>query len=547
MAAYTVSSSSETLMARTASLSSRSSRPRRSSRSSSSVRSRARAARSAKTSTRRSSSGPSGDCGGREEIASTPSVRPAAVRTGQEMNDEARYQSQARRAVSGSSSSSRRSRRALAPSHCSKSPRSSDSPRSIAASVTPGRSRSYGRWRTGVIASRASSLANQAAAGRITPASKSTTWNAQPLTSSRRRICPTISSSVCRSHVGASATARPYLHALRLTMDRARRGGSGALSLAIRSSEAESPLEGQVCGVSTPTAASMARGSRAASVCESGQVRKEAALSGSRRAQRESPVPEPLEAQALVELLRRRVHGPLSASGEGAPGGVRPDGPEARRGRRDARVDVARVEDVLPRDALARRHHVGAAARPLLLGDGDLGRVDVEPQREQRHRAVVGHRDRRAREARREGVQVVLDPVLDAQGIAQVGDAVDLGRDEDHEAEKRQRPGPRPPASPRVPARPPPPAEGARSPEDREDRRRTEQVAAEDRQPRGGQGAEGDDRDHAGDGAHGDARSQEHEREHPTAGRAEKHGLAQDLAQPAGHGTRNLAEARDAL
>ena len=79
-------------------------------------------------------------------------------------------------------------------------------PRSIAASVTPGRSRSYRRSRTGVIASRASSLANQAAAGRITPASKSTTWKAQPLTSSRRRICPTISSSVCRSHVGASTT-----------------------------------------------------------------------------------------------------------------------------------------------------------------------------------------------------------------------------------------------------------------------------------------------------------------------------------------------------
>ena len=36
------------------------------------------------------------------------------------MNDELRYQSQARRAISGSSSSSRRSRSAVAPSHSSK-------------------------------------------------------------------------------------------------------------------------------------------------------------------------------------------------------------------------------------------------------------------------------------------------------------------------------------------------------------------------------------------------------------------------------------------
>src|ERR1700712_2212190 len=104
---------------------------------------------------------------------------------------------------------------------------------------------------------------------------------------------------------------RPYLHALRLATDRARRGGSGALSLAIRSSEAESPLEGQVCGVSPPSNGADGPESRATSVCESGQVRKEAALSGSRRAQRETSVPEPFEAQALVDPFRGRVHGPL--------------------------------------------------------------------------------------------------------------------------------------------------------------------------------------------------------------------------------------------
>ena len=87
--------------------------------------------------------------------------------------------------------------------------------------------------------------------------------------------------------------------------DRARRGGSGALSLAIRSSEAESPLEGQVCGVSTPRTALMARGSRATSVCESGQVRKEAALSDHRRAKREFPVPEPPSGVAPVGYSTR--------------------------------------------------------------------------------------------------------------------------------------------------------------------------------------------------------------------------------------------------
>jgi len=42
-------------------------------------------------------------------------------------------------------------------------------------------------------------------------------------------------------------------------MDRARREISGVLSLAIRSSEAESPLEGPVVGSARRQAASMAR------------------------------------------------------------------------------------------------------------------------------------------------------------------------------------------------------------------------------------------------------------------------------------------------
>ena len=71
---------------------------------------------------------------------------------------------------------------------------------------------------------------------------------------------------------------------LGLRVDRARRGGSGALSLAIRSSEAESPLEGP--GLRGQRAGSGVDGpvSRTTSAREPGQVRKEAALSGPRRA-----------------------------------------------------------------------------------------------------------------------------------------------------------------------------------------------------------------------------------------------------------------------
>ena len=52
--------------------------------------------------------------------------------------------------------------------------------------------------------------------------------------------------------------------ALAHSADRARRGGSGALSLAIRSSEAESPFEGRGLGVSSPRVALMARVPRGA-------------------------------------------------------------------------------------------------------------------------------------------------------------------------------------------------------------------------------------------------------------------------------------------
>jgi hypothetical protein len=62
-------------------------------------------------------------------------------------------------------------------------------------------------------------------------------------------------------------------------LDRARRGVSGALSLAIRFSKAEFRSEGLATGVSTPREVLTVR-SRATQARESGQVRKEAALSG---------------------------------------------------------------------------------------------------------------------------------------------------------------------------------------------------------------------------------------------------------------------------
>ena len=87
---------------------------------------------------------------------------------------------------------------------------------------------------------------------------------------------------------GRGADALCHAQALDSTADRARRGGSGALSPAIRSSGAESPSEGlRPSGPVRRTEASMA-GSRAASAREPGQIREEAALSDTARAPRTS-------------------------------------------------------------------------------------------------------------------------------------------------------------------------------------------------------------------------------------------------------------------
>ena len=92
-------------------------------------------------------------------------------------------------------------------------------------------------------------------------------------------------------------------------MDRARRGVSGALSLAIRFSKAEFRSEGLATGVSTPREVLTVR-SRATQARESGQVRKEAALSGNYGC-RGSALPEPNSMDTpgdFVSKAERTVH-----------------------------------------------------------------------------------------------------------------------------------------------------------------------------------------------------------------------------------------------
>ena len=261
-------------------------------------------------------------------------MRPPAVRTGQEMNDELRYQSHARRAISGSSSASQalRAARPRPPSPRSRC-RSSASPRSIAASVTPGRSRSYGRSRTG--RHRVARLV-AGEPGRGGPDHARLEVDDLERAAAHVEQAPDLPDDLLERVPQPRRCLRHPRDPIstRYAWPRTVLGGEVAVPCRSQSALARpNPLsEGQVCGVSTPSSGADGPGSRATSVCESGQVRKEAALSGSRRAQRESPVPEPLEAQALVELFRGRVHGPLHLHWrEGAPRRVRPDGPEARR------------------------------------------------------------------------------------------------------------------------------------------------------------------------------------------------------------------------
>ena len=108
--------------------------------------------------------------------------------------------------------------------------------------------------------------------------------SAATATIAKKEVSSTSIKAVRRGTAGTSPT-------LPWPVDRARRGISGALSPAIRSSGAESRPEGLAFGVSTPQAALTAR-SCATWAREPGQVRKEAALSGSRGCRRPA-WPEP--------------------------------------------------------------------------------------------------------------------------------------------------------------------------------------------------------------------------------------------------------------
>src|SRR6478609_6176236 len=72
----------------------------------------------------------------------------------------------------------------------------------------------------------------------------------------------------------------------------------------------------------------------------------------------------------------------FSAAGEDAPRRVAAREPHPDRRRWDALVEVARVEDVVVGDGRVRRRHPCPAARALLLGRDDGGRIGVEEERE---------------------------------------------------------------------------------------------------------------------------------------------------------------------
>ena len=102
-----------------------------------------------------------------EESASTPKMRPSGAWTGTASREEEAYHSQVSCACAGGSVSFRRSRSAAAPGHSSMPPISSGMRVSIAASVMPARSGSYGRLSTAPSASRTAREENHAAAGRM--------------------------------------------------------------------------------------------------------------------------------------------------------------------------------------------------------------------------------------------------------------------------------------------------------------------------------------------------------------------------------------------
>ena len=142
-------------------------------------------------------------------------------------------------------------------------------------------------------------------------------------------------------------------------MDRARRGGSGALNPQSALAGPNPLPRGAGSGVGAPPAASMAR-SRAVAAREPGQVRKEAALSGNRQAPRDRRAGAAGDESRRSPGLRRGVHGPLRS--RVAPPG--PVGPAPRRGTLAGAADVRPLALPPPPPAHVRRGGRAGAGGP---------------------------------------------------------------------------------------------------------------------------------------------------------------------------------------
>ena len=189
-------------------------------------------------------------------------------------------------------------------------------------------------------------------------------------------------------------------------MDRARRGGSGALNPQSALAGLNSPPEGLPLR-SLRRSGRRWFGSRAVSAREPGQVRKEAALSDPRQAQRELPDRSRGRRSATGRQPRRGVHGPLRARARRTRlGAALKDPPRAVAraprvkpgGTLTGDVRVVRVEHVVfvrPRRSPGRRTAFADRLRGD-LGADDVRRARLQVQREQRDRRVVGHADRSA-------------------------------------------------------------------------------------------------------------------------------------------------------
>ncbi len=206
-------------------------------------------------------------------------------------------------------------------------------------------------------------------------------------------------------------------------MDRARRGGSGALNPQSALAGLNSPSRG-FAPVAPPFGASMVRVPRGVGLrTRSGP--EGSSLKRSPTGAAGAPEPEPwTEAGARMASSRQGVHGPASlqqcskiSQERLVAASLKPGGTET------AAWGSCGSSDVVGFDLGARGVDVDARfeLRPTDLGSDDVFGVGFQVQREQRDRCVVGDPDRSA--AQVDGValderdQVVFDPFLSGQFV----------------------------------------------------------------------------------------------------------------------------------